>query len=146
MKKVNKRWIVLCIGMTAVILTAFKEPDDTYPTEHRLFYIERSKNKNIVCYDYNVTDEGKLNLLAPLNVYWINREQTPGRRGELNYIQRSMAYGYSVVKQDNEIPVVALQPIKNRTIAIEADRSRQFICKMEIDNQWADLQKIYVKT
>ena len=94
--------------------------DTTYPNEKRLFHIERSKNKNMVCYDLNMDLTGKPDEKQPLSVYWINREEHPGRRGELSYLQEKLAYGYTVDGKQNEAIIIGLNAVKNRKLPSNA--------------------------
>jgi hypothetical protein len=119
--------------------------DSTYRTENRLFHIERSKNKNIVCYDLNTDATGKPDEKQPLSVYWINREEHPGRLGELSYIQQRLAYGYTVAGKRNEAIIIELNAAKDRLITVEHDEQNYF-CRIEINKQPSVLQKIYIKT
>ena len=119
--------------------------DNTYSTEKRLFHIERSKNKNIVCYDLNTDVTGIPDEKKPLEVYWINREEHPGRRGKLSFIQEKLAYGYTVKGKQNGIISIELNAAKNRRITIERYEEKYF-CRIEINQQPSILQKIYVKT
>ena len=128
------------------LLLAFDlDKDDTYPNEKRLFHIERSKNKNMVCYDLNIDLTGKPDEKQPLSVYWINREEHPGRRGELSYIQEKLAYGYTVEGKQSGAIIIGLNAVKNRKITLERKEGKYF-CRIEINKQPAVLQKIYVKT
>ena len=121
------------------------EESDTYSTEKRLFHIERSKNKNIVCYDLNTDATGVLDEKKPLSVYWVNREEYPGRYGELNFIQEKFAYGYTVMGKQNGIVTIELNAAKNRKITVEHNEQKYF-CRIKINNQPSVLQKIYIKT
>ena len=86
--------LVLCFMLwIPTMLQASSPEDDTYPTPERLFYIARSLNRNLVCYDANLK-EGKLDLNTPVEVYWLNRTDRPGHTNGLNFIQRKLAYGY----------------------------------------------------
>jgi hypothetical protein len=60
-----------------------------------LFFIERSKNKNLVQYEIRLTENSDLPDLRPVNVYWILEN---GRHEELNPIEREYAYG--IVRQE----------------------------------------------
>lgn len=72
--------------------------------ENRLFQFERSKNKNYICYDANVTN-GALNMKDPIHAYWILAE-TDGSVDELSFLQKKLAFGYNVVKKgDNEVTI-----------------------------------------
>ena len=138
--------LIIFFIMVFGVTSAF-EPveDDTYTTDNRLFHIERSKNKNIVCYDLNTDATGVPNEKKPLTIYWINRENHPGRRGELSFIQEKLAYGYTVTRKQDGIVFLELNATKNREIAVER-REEKYVCRIEINRQPAILQKIYVKS
>jgi len=55
-----------------------------------LFYLQRTPNENTVIYAVRPAP-----LKEPLDIYW-KRYQLDGRREELNYIQRTFAYGMKV--------------------------------------------------
>ncbi len=147
-KKVN----TICLGIFLSGICLFssyaqeKSVDDLYPTSTRLFHIERSKNKNIVCYDLNPGLTGNPDDKEPVAVYWINREEHPGQRNTLSYVQRKMAFGYAIVDKNNGIITIEINALKKRKITIEQDTKTGYFCKTEIDLQPAVLQKIYVKT
>ncbi len=117
--------------------------EDTYPTTERLFHIERNKNRNLVCYDVNLID-GKLNTQKPLLVYWINREETPGMKKDLNMIQRTMAYGYKLVSSGDDSAEVTLMAYPGRTLTIRKVDGK-YVCLIQIANQPAILHHLYVK-
>ena len=127
--------------LMGLLLASDLYKDDTYPNEKRLFHIERSKNKNIVCYDLNTDTTGVPNEKRPLSVYWINREEHPGRRGELSLIQEKLAYGYTVLGNQNGIITIELNATKNRKMTIERNGQKYF-CRIEINKQPSVLQKI----
>ncbi|MCR4663328.1 MAG: DUF4833 domain-containing protein [Endomicrobiaceae bacterium] len=60
-----------------------------------LFFIERSKNANIVRYDAVLTDDGKINEKKPIDAYWLLYEYTNGERKELSTLDKK-AYGFKV--------------------------------------------------
>jgi hypothetical protein len=65
----------------------------------RLFHIEKSTNKNIVCYDANLNADGTINEKTPVSAYWLMNEED-GRREALSWIERKKAFGYSFEKND----------------------------------------------
>ncbi|MDR3245170.1 MAG: DUF4833 domain-containing protein [Prevotellaceae bacterium] len=140
----KEKIVFLCL--LCLFLSAFKAEDDTYTTGKRLFYIERSKNKNIVCYDFNVGKDGKLDKNTPVVVYWINREEYPGKRGELSYIQRKMAYGYTIAGKQEKSVTIELNALPDRQVIIEEDEPQLYSGKIMINKQLSILHKIYVKT
>ena len=142
MKTSHIACLICCIACIPVI-SASGPPDDTYQTENRLFHVERSKNKNIVCYDFNDHMANKTD--DPVYIYWINREERPGQPGELSYIQRKMAYGYSVLDKTNGVITIELNAVKSKKLLIRQEGSR-YICQVDINQQPSVLQKVYVKT
>lgn len=63
-------------------------PDDA----GMLFYIQRSTNENTIVYTLNADAHGLPTPERPVNVYW-RRYQEDGRKAELDFIQRTFAYG-----------------------------------------------------
>ncbi len=63
----------------------------------RLFHIEKSTNKNIVCYDANLNADGTINEKTPVSAYWLMNEED-GRRESLSWIERKKAFGFSFEK------------------------------------------------
>jgi len=87
----------------AIIYTALLIPvlcfSEERETEH-LFRIERSKNVNIVQYDAQLTQKGKLDPEKPVMAYSIMYTNS-GEKEELNWIEKKMTYGFKV-KYDAE--------------------------------------------
>ena len=135
---------VFC-SIPVLSLTFDLEDRNTYDTDKRLFHIERSKNKNIVCYDINQGIKGEPDDKAPLTVYWVNQEERPGQHDALNYIQQKMAFGYTVINKHNGVITIELNAIKKRELVIEWD-GRKYLCRTEINKLSSVLSKIYVKT
>lgn len=149
-----KNMFLFCISRKVRLLFIFPffafgftgSEGNTYVTDIRLFHIERSVNKNIVCYDFNSDASGALNRKDPIHVYWINREEHPGQRSELNYIQKETAFGYKVASAADDAVSVRLNAVKNRPVTIEQNGDRKYVCKTDINGQAAVLRKIYVRT
>ena len=90
------KWILLiCISMPSIVYSLELERD-------ALFRIERNKNANIVQYDAQVTEDGRLYCKEPVVGYWI-RLADKGQAQELTWIQNKFAYGFSAKlhKQEN---------------------------------------------
>lgn len=68
-----------------IVYTVPHEPD-------MLFYIQRSTNENTIVYTLRRDADGKPLAKEPVDVYW-KRYQEDGRRTELDFIQRTFAYG-----------------------------------------------------
>ena len=88
-----------------------------FAQSERLFFVSRNLNRNIIVYNVQLK-EGELNLKSPLHVYWYNQEHTPVTTNELNFIQRKLAYGYSVEQTGKDEAVVKLKAYKKRLVKV----------------------------
>ena len=70
-----------------------------------VFYIERSKNSNIVNYEVNLLPDGKINPQNPFKAYWILRAKD-GSKKALNFIEEK-AYGFKT-EFDNRTNICTL--------------------------------------
>ncbi len=109
----------------------------------RLFVIERNMNKNAVCYDANVLKNGSLNLEDPIDAYWMDYA-TDGKRSELNYIQRRMAFGFSFEKTNSSSIYVTLKAFNKRKILVTIDNKGITHALIKINGCDANLIKIFV--
>jgi hypothetical protein len=92
--------------------------------DDRLFFVSRNLNRNIIVYDVKQKD-GILDTSHPLHVYWYNQEHTPVTTNELNFIQRKLAYGYTVVSRGKNEVTVKLKAYKKRPLRVH-----------KIEGQW----------
>jgi len=108
-----------------------------------LFFIERSKNKNLVQYDIRLAENSTLPDLGPVNVYWILEN---GRREELNPIEREYAYGIVHQKKldENKFKVI-LAGLKGLEIIVER-MNDSFKAMVSINGRESILEKIYIKS
>ena len=98
-----------------------------------------------MCYDLNTDITGKPDAKNPLSVYWINREEYPGRHGELSFIEQKLAYGYTVTGKKDEMITIGINAAKDKIITIEQDE-HGFFCRIEINSKPSVLTKIFIKT
>ncbi len=108
-----------------------------------LFFIERSKNKNLVQYDIRLTENRDLPDSRPVNAYWILEN---GRREELNSVEKNYAYG--IVRQeklDKDKLKVILAAFKGWEIIVERIND-SFKAVISINGKESILQKIYIKS
>ena len=108
-----------------------------------LFRIERNKNANIVQYDAQVAEDGKLDSKKPVVGYWI-RLADKGQVQELTWIQDKFAYGFKAKlnKQDN---TVTLDMVANlgRSIVVRQDGGDyRAVCR--IDGVDSYVEKIFI--
>ena len=139
------RLLGLLLFLPFLELAAQHPENNTYETPNRLFYIHRSANRNLVCYDYNL-EQGKLDSQNPIQVYWVNREERPGEKNGLNYIQRKFAYGYKVISAKPDSCVCTLTAYPKRPLTLtHLPSSAKYVCLIPIQHQTAILRSLYVK-
>jgi hypothetical protein len=108
-----------------------------------LFFIERSKNKNLVQYDIRLTEKRDLPDSRPVNAYWILEN---GRQEELNSIEKKYAYGIvSQERLDTDKFKIVLAAFKRLEIIVER-MNDSFKAVISIDGRESILQKIYIKS
>ena len=108
-----------------------------------LFFIERSKNKNLVHYDIRLTRNSSLADIKPVNVYWVLEN---GRREELNPLERKYAYGIvHQEKLDQDKFKVILAGLKKLEIVVER-MNDSFKAMVSINGTESVLEKIYIKS
>lgn len=97
MKVVLGRWffVVLAILWFGCLQAQKNSPADTFPipnnTQYQLFYLQRQPNANTIVVDVNIKN-GKIDSENPVHVFWIRFTES-GQKSELNWIQRTFAYG-----------------------------------------------------
>lgn len=122
-----------------------------------LFWIARSKNENIVVYEAEKSN-GNVNHYNSVNGYWLDidpeyvkkarQKGITTDRAKLTYLEKKMAYGYSLSKSTQEqelgkyrLSLVALQAIECYLITDEnGDPHLQVI----INGKECYLRKVYV--
>lgn len=136
------RRVSLLLALTLLCTPLFVQAETL--TSHPLFHIARSKNANIIQYDAQVAEDGKLYKKEPVVGYWI-RLNEQGQKQELSWIQRTFAFGFSTkldkgrqgakidMKADvgEAIKVIRVGDIYRATITI--DGAPSYFEKMYID-------------
>lgn len=107
----------------------------------RIFFVSRNLNKNIIVYDVQLKN-GKLDTDKPLHPYWYRLEEDPITTGELTFIQRKMAYGYSVEEVKNGEAYVKLKAYGKRLLRI-CKQNGKWVGITTINNQECILTEIY---
>ena len=126
-----------------VILGLFPQPISAVSGEKasHLFFIERSKNKNLVQYDIRLRENNDFPDSRPVNVYWVLEN---GRHEELNPIERKYAYG--IIRQEkldkNRFKVI-VAGLKSLEIIVER-MNDSFKAVVSINGRESILEKIYV--
>lgn len=122
---------------------------DAFPvppaSDVRLFYVQRSTNTNTVVYDANLAPDRKYDSKNPVRAYWI-RYGERGQKEELNYIQRTVGYGFeskAVASETNTYDgwVVAY---KKRRFRLSTDAKGQPIALFQINGKMQVLQRVFI--
>ncbi|HCV43716.1 MAG TPA: hypothetical protein DGH68_09560 [Bacteroidetes bacterium] len=131
------------VARTIVALLLFSsvaEADDPAQGE-RLFRITRNKNDNIVCYDVRHKG-GRLDKDNPVSVYWV----IPSKKNKLenlNFVERTKAYGVSVVKSFGQDSVDIMMKAGKRPIRVTV-RGGRWVALTALDSQEVAIDSVYV--
>jgi len=113
-------------------------------THQTLFWIERSKNANIIKYDAQIGPNGKLYAEKPVVAYWV-RLAEQGQIEELSWLQETFAFGF-----DAEYD--AASNTAQMEMAVDFDRTLTVVREGEayrartiIDGAESYVEKIYIK-
>jgi len=134
--------LLLAATLAGLILVG---PAAADPTSQPLFRIERSKNANVVQYDARVLADGHLDRDEPVDAYWLRFARDGGRK-ELNWLQRTAAYGFDVHWQDPgtgvELEMVA--PIGRRVQVVPGPDGWE--ARTRIDGRTCRIDRIFVQS
>lgn len=116
------------MSFRANLYSQLASPADTFPVPKgnpfQLFYLQRQPNTNTIVVELNVKN-GKVNDENPVHVFWI-RYTEQAQRAELNFIQRTFAYGMksNKIKEDTyDLNFVSYKKLKFR---LEKDSSNRW--------------------
>jgi hypothetical protein len=110
----------------------------------RLFHIGRSKNANIVSYDVRIDRKGKLIQSDPIDAYW-RLFAEDGRREELSFFERKLAYGYSAERVSAEGFELRLSAFDRRPVYVRRKDGR-YRAEMPIGGRKARLERLFVQS
>jgi len=127
----------------AALLWSLAADVHAQPAEN-LFIIARSKNANIVRYDVHRKPDGQLNFVHPIDAYWLMRAED-GRREELSWMERELAYGFSVSRVSSTGYSLQLLAFKQREIRVEYSGGT-YRALVLISGKLARLNRIFVSS
>ena len=87
--------LIICFSVfsSAQKITPMYDPMPVPPAnKSRLFYLQRTMDKNTVIYETNVGNDGVININDPVKIYWIDYDEGGGT-SELTVTQNKLAYG-----------------------------------------------------
>jgi hypothetical protein len=141
--------LLTLVGFFALLgFSSIRESSIEFPTpphtRKSLFYIHRSPNPNTVIYELNVSDKNIIDSKNPVKVYWI-RYGEKGQQRDLNYIERTFAYGVKSESDDLKSFKMSFVASKERVFKAMVDEKGQAIAQMNIGGRPAKLTRIFVQ-
>jgi hypothetical protein len=113
-------------------------------SKHKLFNIERSKDKNEIVYEVNYLSNGTLNLEEPVKSYWIKHESND-KVEPLTWIQRNYAYGLKFITKDKNQVTFQFVSYNKRTFTLKKDHSNQYKVYVNSNGKEVELKKIFIQ-
>jgi hypothetical protein len=137
------RWSVVLLGSLFFTFASWSAFALSSSKNDHLFFIERSKNKNLVQYDVRLTENDNILDSDPISVYWILEN---GRQGDLDIIQRRLAYGIDSYErlEKNKFRVVFVA-LKDREVIV-AKTEGSFRAITAINGKASVLERVYVES
>ncbi len=125
------------------------DPQDSFPVpsniSNQLFYLQRTTNTNTIVYTLNANAKGVLDETNPIKVFWI-RYPEGGMRKDLNYIQRSFAYGTLSTKNKDGTFSVRLVAYKKQELTLrKLPTESQYRIFTFINKKYAILNRVFIK-
>ena len=108
-----------------------------------LFTLGRSTNANVLKYAVRTGKGGQLDLSNPVEAYWLMLAED-GRREELTWAERQLAYGFSVSALTGDSLKLRLTACSTRELTVRAVNGA-FSAELAIAGQPALLQRIFVR-
>jgi hypothetical protein len=121
----------------------------TYPTPpdlfQRLFYIQRTGSPNTVVYDAKFGADGQFHKDQPIDVYWL-RFSDYGQRQDLNYLQRTLAYGVSsrMAEVSNEY-IFNLVSYGQRKFRLKKNAQGRPVAVMMLNGKEVYLKRVFIE-
>lgn len=133
----------LVAGTLGFVLLLAGVGDSPAQTNQLLFVVARSKNANILHYDAQLDQDGKLNAREPVKVYWILLADK-GQVEELNLVERKKAYGFDIQPEASvQAHRMTLRACPTRAIKVY-QTSTGVKAELIIDGRPAYFEKMYI--
>jgi hypothetical protein len=130
-------------GQQANVSSAVPTPKKT---KERLFYIQKSSEKNTIVYDAKFDSKGNLVADNPVDVYWIAFEEG-GIKKELGSLERHFIYGCTSEKLNNSKfdYKVTLAATDKRAIYLKQVSPYKVKAFIQIRGEHSIIDHVYVK-
>ncbi len=111
---------------------------------YHLFKIDRSKDKNVVFYDINLTDNGKLHNQKPITIYWIKNSKK-GNIESLTWIQKKYAYGINYLAITDEFATFKFVSYDKLTFTLKKSNDKKYHVFTKFDDVLVKVKHVFVQ-
>lgn len=108
-----------------------------------LFSIGRSKDADEIFYAINLTDPNKINVEAPIDVYWLRRTKND-KVEPLTWVQNKFAYGIVYVSKSDSYAKFRFAAYDERTFELKKNEHDEFRVFTTLDNEEVELNRIFI--
>lgn len=119
-----------------------QEPDGL--VDSTLFYIERSRDPDLVIYTLNTDESGRIIPQDPIKVYWY-RKSAGNKTEPLTKIQKKLAYGIKIIRQHNNEIEFYLAAYPDQIFIIKLKGLYPYSVYTKIENENFMVSKIYIE-
>jgi Domain of unknown function (DUF4833) len=136
------------LGLALLFVNQVCAQDTTnYPVpegnSNQLFFLQRTPNINTIVYELNYKN-GVLDSANPVHVFWI-RYAEKAQRMELNYVQRSFAYGVKTKLLSPGNYELSFVSNKKAVLNLRKGKDEKYYVYTTINNKEAILCRIYLE-
>lgn len=150
LSKVMLKICLLCfLGMNLSIYGQKITPlHDSLPAlpanKNRLFYLQRTIDRNAVIYELNYNDKGQIDEKKPVKVYWLN--YTTGKTSALNFAQNEFAYGIQseLIDAEKKVFLLTIKAYKKTPLYLQPDKNNRYKVYAALNNKPSILTRIIV--
>lgn len=108
--------LLMANGGIAQTIKPFLGPFPVPPANaNRLFYLQRTINRNTLIYEVNYATDGSINHKKPIKIYWIDYEDGE-KISELTYAQNKFAYGVKVLEIEGTQPLFKINLVSYKKV------------------------------
>ncbi len=109
-----------------------------------LFYVQRTPNKNTICYELNFDSKGALVTETPVHIFWIRYTEN-GEHKDLNFIQKKFAYGLKVKEIAKDNYDLRFVSYDKKPLYLKKATDGNYYVFTTISGKPAVLRRIYIK-
>lgn len=132
--------LLALLGSENFAQDGFPEPA---PDTDRLFYLQRTSNKNTIVYGLN-KKSGVVDKASPVRAYWIRYEEE-GQEQELSYIQRKFAYGVNTKKLSEGHYRISLTAYDSYHMELIMEENGKYNVYAHANGERIRLNRIFIK-